>query len=71
VKVWEKIATFDDTKGWTKERIAAEAYMHKYCPSEIEEEHHFIGKARFDKHCKFGCGVECLDEYLDLEVMEK
>jgi hypothetical protein len=70
MKVWEKIATFDDTKGWTKERIASEAYMHKYCPSEMESEHHFVGKKGFAGHCKFDCGTECLDKYLDLEAKE-
>ncbi|MDD5064982.1 MAG: hypothetical protein PHQ35_09545 [Phycisphaerae bacterium] len=71
MKVWEKIATFDDTRGWTKERIAAEAYMQKYCPSEMEEDYHFIGKKRFADHCKIGCGVKCLEEYLELEAKVK
>ena len=68
MKVWEKIATFNDTHGWSKERIESECYMHKYCPAEIEEDYHFIGEKRFERHCKLGCGVECLKEYLDLEV---
>lgn len=69
-KVWEKISEFKDTLGWSKEKISAECYMHKYCPSEIEEEHHFIGAKRFASHCNIGCGVKCLDEYLELEVKE-
>ncbi|NLB52070.1 MAG: hypothetical protein GX808_03935 [Syntrophomonadaceae bacterium] len=68
MKVWEKIADFNDTKGWSKEQIASECYQHKYCPAEIEEKHHFIGSKRFNKHCQIGCGVECLLEYLELEA---
>jgi hypothetical protein len=68
MKVWEKIATFDDTKGWTKERIASEAYALKYCPSEMESTHKFVGWEKFHKHCQFNCDFECLDKYLDMEV---
>jgi hypothetical protein len=70
VKVWEKISQLNDTKGWDKERIAAECYQNKYCPAEIEAEHNFIGTSRFAKHCYIGCGVKCLEEYLKLEVKE-
>lgn len=68
MKVWEKIAQFNDTKGWDKERIVAECYAIRSCPADIEEEHHFTGQARFAKHCRLGCGVTCLEEYLELEV---
>lgn len=68
MKVWEKIAQFSDTQGWDKERIAAECYAVRSCPSDIEEEHHFIGEKRFAKHCSLGCGVTCLEEYLELEA---
>jgi hypothetical protein len=66
MKVWEKIAKFRDTKHWDKERIASECYMHKFCPTEIEDEWHFVGHK---KHCEsHSCDIECLNDYLDMEV---
>lgn len=68
MKVWAKIAQFNDTKGWSKEKIASECYMHKYCPAEIEADYHFIGDKRFNNFCKLDCSVKCLEEYLDLDI---
>lgn len=71
MKVWEKIADFRDTKGWDKERIASECYMHKYCPTEIEDDNHFIGLGKRLQHCNaHNCDMECLNDYLDMEVGE-
>lgn len=66
MKVWEKISEFKDAKEWNKERIASECYMHRYCPVDIEEDNHFIGNKDFCNTHK--CDMECLNDYLDMEV---
>lgn len=71
MKIYEKIAEFNDTKGWAKKRIASECYMHKYCPADIEEDYNFIGKKRLNEFCQFKCDAECLDKYLELEVQHE
>lgn len=76
MKVWEKIATFNDTKDWDKESIIAQAYTLKYCPADMEQNHNFIGERRMNKFCNrdkaiIGCGVTCLEEYMDLKVNNK
>lgn len=71
MKVWERIAEFRDTKGWDKERIASECYMHKYCPTDIEEDNGFVGDKRLTEHCiSHKCDMECLNDYLELEVKQ-
>lgn len=61
MKVWEKITELNN----------GQMTIHlSDCPSAIEEEYHILGEKRFKRHCDIGCGVKCLDEYLDLEIKE-
>lgn len=61
MKVWEKVTELNN----------GQMIIHlSNCPSTIEEKYHALGERRFKRHCGIGCGVKCLDEYLDLEIKE-
>jgi len=68
LKVWEKIAQSEDTKNWSKESIISKYSEHDNCPAGIEYKSNYIGESRLKRHCNVGCGVYCLEEYLDLNI---
>ena len=73
MKVWQKIilGKYYDIEAWNLDTVKEELLFEHNCPARIENEHGFIGEAKFKKHCNLGCGVECLREYLDYEIVEE
>jgi predicted TPR repeat methyltransferase len=59
MKVWEKIAEMNNGQ--------MQIFI-DHCPATIEEKYHVIGEKKFKRHCDIGCGVECVNEYLDIEA---
>ena len=59
MKVWEKIAELNNGQ--------IPIFLES-CPSILEQRYHILGDKRFKKHCSYGCGVKCTEEYLNLEV---
>lgn len=70
MKVWEYISNLNDTNGLNKEQIAAVLRRRGHCPATFEYVHNLIGVHSMMRFCKPGCGVKCLEEYLD-EVIKK
>jgi|GEM_PF-2059391 len=70
MKVWERIAQFEDAQGMDKKQIAKLMYDYKMTPCDAEDEHGFLSEDTMNKLCKkyqLECR-DCLDEYLESEV---
>ena len=68
LKVWEKLVGLDKSIGYSREMAIAMCKTDSCCPANIEAKFHLVGDRRFEKHCSIGCGVNCVNEYLDLEA---
>jgi hypothetical protein len=68
MKAWEKLLTVDKSIGYCREMAVSIYKMNSRCPASIEAKYHLIGDAKLIKFCELGCGVNCVNEYLDLKI---
>jgi len=68
MKVWEKLLDLDLTIGNSREMVVEIYKLNSQCPASIEAKYHFIGDKKLKRFCELGCGVNCVNEYLDLTV---
>ena len=72
MKVWEKITTFDDCKGWTKEQVRSKMLELRILACEENEEYQWVDDDELtcDKVAAYMDCEKCLDRFLDMEVAE-
>jgi hypothetical protein len=70
MKAWEKLSALNNI-GYSREMVTEICKAQSRCPATIEAKYHLIGDKPMQRFCGPGCGVECVDEYMDKTVKGK
>ena len=68
MKVWERLTDLEKSLGYNREMAIEVCKVNSRCPATIEAKHHLIGGKRLENFCKLGCSVNCVNEYLDINI---
>ena len=68
MKIWEKLLNLDPSIGYNREMAIEIHKTNSRCPAIIESKYNLLGNTKFEKFCAPGCGVNCVNEYLDLSI---